>query len=121
MSLICGYNLESNPKATISWTDPRGNPVTISDNYTQDNGPEVVQLNITRVNKSDNGTWGCSMEVLGFCSHVCTDGKLLDCGQDKVVRRRNLKITLTVVGELSNCSGVARVWQSVALATPTCT
>ena len=83
VSLICGYNLKSNPKASITWTDPRGNPVTINDAYSQDDGPEVVQLNITSVKKSDNGTWRCSMEVLSSRTYDCIDRKFLDNGQEE--------------------------------------
>lgn len=29
-----------------------------------DDGPEVVQLNISNVTKNDNGMWRCSMQML---------------------------------------------------------
>ncbi len=59
MSIICGYNLKSHPSATISWTDPRGKEVTNSERYTLDDGPNVIQLNISNVTESDNGMWKC--------------------------------------------------------------
>lgn len=74
ISLICGYNLDSNPQVNIIWTDPSGKAVHSSDGYIQDNGPEIVSLNIMRTSAKDNGRWTCNF------------GKV------------ELKITLTVVG-----------------------
>ena len=62
MSLVCGYNLESNPAATITWTDPNGGRILLSDGrYMLDYGPEIVQLNISEASESDSGLWTCSM------------------------------------------------------------
>ncbi len=60
VSLICGYNLDSNPPVNITWTDPQGNVVQNSDRYILDNGPEIVRLNITNTSNNDNGTWKCN-------------------------------------------------------------
>ena len=63
LSLICAYNLDSNPVAVITWIDPLQQPVTTNSNYQQLDGPELVQLNILRVNKSHNGMWKCNILV----------------------------------------------------------
>ena len=64
MSLICGYNLKSNPSTNVTWSNPRGESVHNSGRYMIDDGPEVVQLNIRSVTKSDGGTWRCSLQML---------------------------------------------------------
>lgn len=64
MSLICGYNLKSNPSINVTWTNPQGEQVLNSERCTMDDGPEVVQLNISNVTKNDNGMWRCSMQML---------------------------------------------------------
>lgn len=61
ISLACGYNLESNPPAIISWSDPQGRLVENNDFYTIDNGPKEVQLNICNATRENNGTWKCSL------------------------------------------------------------
>lgn len=64
VSLICGYNLKSNPFTNVTWSNPSEERVLNSGRYTMDDGPEVVQLNISDVTKSDSGTWRCSMQML---------------------------------------------------------
>ena len=64
MKLICGSNLDSNPVANISWTNAKGEPITNSEKYTINNGPEEVSLEIAGVNKDDNGTWTCTVHVV---------------------------------------------------------
>lgn len=61
VSLICGYNLKSNPQATIVWTDPSGNTINDSDNIILEDGPEVIQIHIKRAHPKHNGTWKCSL------------------------------------------------------------
>ena len=63
ISLICGYNLDSKPPAFIDWRDPNGNKVENDSNYCLDNGPEVVQLKISRVTKLNEGNWTCNIQV----------------------------------------------------------
>ena len=48
----------------MTWTNPQGERVLNSERYTMDDGPEVVQLNISNVTKNDNGMWRCSMQML---------------------------------------------------------
>lgn len=63
VSLVCGYNLDSNPPAIITWTDPKGDRVVNNGRYILDDGPKVVQLNISTTSKSDSGIWVCSVLV----------------------------------------------------------
>ena len=82
MELICGYSLESNPRATITWTDPHGNTVMNNENYSQDDGPGVVQLRIMRANRREKGLWKCKIEI-NVCIYSCSDDeKLLKSSQD---------------------------------------
>ena len=61
--LICGSDLKSNPSAIISWINPNGELVTISERFTMNNGQEEVSLKIANVDKDDNGTWTCTVDV----------------------------------------------------------
>ena len=62
VSLVCGYNLDSYPEASVTWTDPSGRKMLQNnDRYTLDSGPEVVQLNISEASQSDSGVWTCSV------------------------------------------------------------
>lgn len=65
MILICGYELESNPPATISWTSPNPNleVVVNSESFRMNNGTEEISLTIANVSADDNGTWTCTVEV----------------------------------------------------------
>ena len=85
VTLICGYDLQSNPRATITWINPSGNKVLATENYSQDDGPGVVQLHIKRANRTDRGQWTCKMEVpdVNVCMYNCLDDKkLLNSGQN---------------------------------------
>ena len=66
VSLICGYNLDSNAPVNITWTNPQGNVIHNSDRYIYDNGPEIVRLNITSTSNDDGGTWMCSFTKFEF-------------------------------------------------------
>lgn len=94
VSLICGYDLDSNPQAIITWTDPRGNKVTDNDQYLADDGPEVVQLDITRASISDSGMWRCSVNVISTYSF-----SWLKNISDVYNRTQEVEINLSVVGE----------------------
>ena len=59
VSLICGYDLKSNPPATVSWTDPLRNSVTTNDNT------EVIQFYIAKASPKNNGTWICTIHQNG--------------------------------------------------------
>ena len=63
MSLICGFNLDSNPLSTVIWTDPENRQILESHSrYTLDDGPEVVLLNISETMEADTGMWQCSVK-----------------------------------------------------------
>ena len=85
MSLICGYNLDSNPKAAITWTDPQWKPVKASNLIILDDGPMVVRLNISNASNSDNGTWTCTVEQ--------------DCEAITHIGSRSFSTELIVVGK----------------------
>ena len=97
--VVCGYRLESNPRAEITWTNPQGEVVTTdSDRYVMDNGPTVIQLNITRAETSDNGKWKCHVRVTGECdSSVSTE-----CSGNVYSKSVMVELDLTVVGK---CNG----------------
>lgn len=63
VSLICGYNLESNPTSVVTWRDAQGNVVKNSTGYCQGDGPDVVELHIYKVSKNNEGLWSCGIEV----------------------------------------------------------
>ena len=81
-SLTCGYNLDSNPPARVSWIDPHGNQVIPSQMYVLDHGPKVVRLNITNASTNDTGMWQCNCSLM------------IDNAEFKLTN-----VTLTVVGE----------------------
>ena len=63
MNLTCGRDLKSNPLGIIRWTNPKGEPVTSSERFIMNDGPEEVSLEIANVGKDDNGTWTCTVKV----------------------------------------------------------
>ena len=82
VTLICGRDLQSNPRANITWIDPDGNEVVNKENYSQDDGPGVIQLHIKRVNRRDRGQWTCKRDF-NVCVYDCSgDEKLLNGNQD---------------------------------------
>ena len=91
VSLICGYNLDSNPPAAITWSNPQGILVTSSKKYTLDNGPEVVQLNISSVSESDSGTWKCSIKV--------QDSDIYNQNGMILIGNKSYEILLSLVGK----------------------
>ena len=103
MSLICGNDLESNSKVSITWTNPQGNPITESNTHFQDDRPKVVQINIKNASRSDSGKWTCSMEVSSSSTYDCNDRIVLDSGQNGLelpnVKKRcwNSSVTLDVL------------------------
>ena len=79
VSLVCGKNLQSNPDVNIRWINPKGDSVHMmgnddGDNYSQINGPEVVQLNIANISKTDSGAWTCEI-ALNVSIYNCTSGE----------------------------------------------
>ena len=98
VSLVCGYNLIGNPSAVISWTNPQNKQVNNSGRYQVDNGPKVVQLNITEASKSDGGTWKCTVKVSTSYDSFdpITDRPTTSNIYSEV---KEVEIRLTVVGE----------------------
>ena len=94
MTLICGTDLESNPSAIISWTNPKGTLVMSSDTFTINNGPENVTLEIADIGEGENGTWTCAVEV--------PKNEPLHCSSEKESepRVKYFKMQLIVVSKL---------------------
>jgi hypothetical protein len=94
VSLVCGYQLRSNPQANITWKHPDGSTVESSDRIIRDNGTELVQLNLTNTSARDGGNWNCIVEVI----HTCVWEQDKSCS----VRNNSLryKMELVVIGEL---------------------
>lgn len=65
VSLVCGYNLDSNPPAVVTWRDPWGRVVTSDGLYTVDSGPDVVKLDIASANREHEGVWTCTVIAIG--------------------------------------------------------
>ncbi len=102
MSLICGYNLNSNPPANITWMDPQKKPVEASSLFVLDDGPTVVRLNISSARNSDNGTWICIVDVNATCVHKVIDGKLKqDCQANTHIGIKKFSIELIIVRKFS--------------------
>lgn len=84
--IICASGLESNPPATIMWTNPEGEIIKNDSKYSYKSiisGPEDVTLTIIGVDEKDNGTWTCSISV--------KDG-------ENVIGKKDIPIELSVGG-----------------------
>jgi hypothetical protein len=95
--LVCGTGLDSNPQATITWTAPDGTIIADNARYDLDNGPEVIQLNITNTVLSDAGVWMCDVLVTS-AAHKLIGGRLTP--QNTVIGSVNATIQLIIIGEL---------------------
>lgn len=81
VTLICGRNLQSNPRPTITWFDPNGTKVVATENYSQDDQTDVI-LNIEKVDRSYRGQWTCVLDV-NVCIYNCLDDeKMLSSDHD---------------------------------------
>ena len=94
--MVCGHGLDSNPRAAITWTNPQGEVVPAnSDGYIMNNGPAVVQLNITRVEKSDKGKWMCKVEVTSECDSSVSS----ECSGNIYTKSLTVELVLVIVGK----------------------
>ena len=94
--LVFGENLESNPKAVVTWTTPQGESFKNSNGrYTVNSGPENVQLSISALSAKDNGTWTATVEVLSTETFKnCSD-------QNSSLRKMEIEVQLIIVGKYS--------------------
>ena len=77
LSLVCGTSLDSNPKATVTWTAPDGTAIVVENaRYRLDNGPNIVRLNFTQVFSDDIGVWGCHVTVRSE-KYIVVNGSLV--------------------------------------------
>lgn len=63
VSLVCGYDLDSNPRAFVTWRDPWGRLVKSDDLSITGSGPGVLRLDIANVNRTHEGVWTCNVMV----------------------------------------------------------
>lgn len=77
LSLICGTELDSNPRANITWTAPDGTTVMNDSQYYLENGPGIVRLSIANTSLYDSGMWQCEITVESE-RHIVNNGKLLN-------------------------------------------
>ena len=65
VNLNSGAHLRSNPSASVHWYNPNGKQIEESDDivYNLDDGPDIVQLNISHVSERDSGLWNCTIVV----------------------------------------------------------
>ena len=97
-SLVCGTGLDSNPQATITWTAPDGTTVVDNARYNLENGPEVVQLSITRTVLSDAGVWRCDV-IVSSEAYKLNEGRLTP-QNNVLIGSVNASIQLKIIGEL---------------------
>ena len=97
-SLVCGTGLDSNPQATITWTAPDGTIIVDNARYDLDNGPEIIQLNITRTVLSDAGVWRCDV-IVSSEAHKLNGGRLI-LQNNVLIGSVNATIQLKIIGEL---------------------
>ena len=97
LSLVCGYGLESNPDAVITWTAPDGTTIMDNARYDLEDGPEVVRLNFTHTIVDDNGLWRCEV-VVTSPQHVPSSGRLVQL-DPAVIGEVITDVQLTVIGE----------------------
>ena len=117
VSLVCGYKLISNPSAVITWRDPQNKQVSDSDQYLVDVGPSVVQLNITKASKSDNGTWKCTVNVTSPYDsfHQKASNSLTSNIYSKI---REIEVRLTIVGEYDLIITAMKSYTSISSTVP---
>ena len=100
VSLICGYQLQSNPVAEITWIDPEGNTVRNSDRITMENGNNVIKLTISHTRLSDSGKWTCNVTVTDTCIHRIVEGKPEQyCDSEILIGHLQHDVELLVIGE----------------------
>lgn len=59
LMLLCGTNLDGNPRPTISWIDPKGRTVQNSSHYRYIDDAMGVVLNLSCLSHYDVGNWMC--------------------------------------------------------------
>jgi hypothetical protein len=93
MILTCGHELKSNPPATITWIAPDGTEVS-DKNYSQVDGPGVVQLHSKEAHRNDSGQWTCKIDV-EVCTYNClesdNDGQT-DCSRESFAINRSISL-----------------------------
>ena len=95
--LVCGTGLDSNPQATITWTDPDGTTVMDNTRFNLENGPDIVRLNLSRTLLSDAGMWRCDIRTESE-QDIVNNGKLVPTNITVIGERIQLDIELIIIG-----------------------
>ena len=98
LSLVCGTGLDSNPRATITWTAPDQTIIMDSSRYSLQNGPDIVRLNFTHTLLSDTGMWRCNIRTESD-QHVVSNGSLVRLDSMTIGTPIQHDIELIVIGE----------------------
>ena len=99
ISLICGYDLVSNPPAIVSWTNPLGATVTSGGKYSMDSGPQVVRLNISNISEDLAGKWMCHVKVADSRVHKVSESGRLIQDHNSTIGHHVFETYLTVIGK----------------------
>ena len=97
LSLVCGTDLDSNPQATITWTDPDGTTVMDNTRFNLENGPDIVRLNLSRTLLSDAGMWRCDIRTESE-QDIVNNGKLVPTNITVIGERIKHDIELAIIG-----------------------
>ena len=110
-SIVCAKDIKSNPPANITWINPNGTEVKENGRYSLKNGPDTIELNITNISSSDNGTWMCTIlvqsdnDIIGK-EEIAIDYVVSEFDSTETSRHFLIKIVITVVLGLIVCVAI---------------
>ena len=96
VSLICGTGLDSNPQPTITWTAPDGTTIVNNVKY-NDNGTDILKLNITNITLTDAGEWRCDIVVRSE-ANIVNRGRLIK-QNNVLIGSITVNIQLVIIGK----------------------
>ena len=97
VSLVCGTGLDSNPKATITWTAPDGSTVMDDAGFNLGNGSDIVRLNLSRTLLSDAGIWRCDIRTESD-QYIVNDGILVQTNTTTIGAPIQRDVELIIIG-----------------------
>ena len=102
-SILCGSSLDSNPEATVTWSNPSG--IMISDtgrfNFVKNLAGDVM-LELTTLLVDDMGVWSCVVTVQG--TNVTLPSGDINIGHSSIIGSESLDIMIHVVGKQKSAS-----------------
>ena len=113
-SLVCGTDLDSNPQATITWTDPDQTMIMDNSRYSLQNGPDIVRLNFTHTLLSDAGMWRCNIRTESD-QHVVSNGSLVRLDSMTIGTPIQHDIELIVIGEYRTIIRLSAIGYNILL------